>query len=228
MRISVIHKASENIYDTTRSNSNNHYNTDISMPPHHKGVNESHDLDWFVDGYDIDAQCEPGYLVIATEDMSVPARAVGMIDVNVRDAAARHPVEMSGDILVERWDKFKDWTGLRVGRTLIDASQVIPVIEIMNTSDIPVLVRKGTVVGIGEIVHDFNNFGLEISSVIENEQLTTNQASDDNETEPNFLVHYGPLTKHLSEWAYRWNYGRPVSWGHIRRRQERDWCNAAS
>ena len=171
--------ASENISDTTRCD-NNRYNTDTSMSPHHQGVNEFHDLDWFVDGYDIDAQCEPGYLVIAAEDMSVPARAVAMIDVKVRDAATCHPVEMSGDLLVERRDKFEDRTGLRVGRTLIDALQVIPVIEIMNTSDIPVLVRKGTVIGIGEIVSDFINFGLEISNVIDNEQLTTNQASDDN------------------------------------------------
>ena len=61
----------------------------------------------------------------------------------------------------------------RVGRMLIDASQVIPVIEIMNTSDIPVLVRKGY--WIGEIVSDFINFGLEISNVIDNEQLTMNK-----------------------------------------------------
>ena len=190
--------ASENISDTTRSD-NNRYNTDTSMPPHHQGVDEFHDMDWFVDGYDIDAQCEPGYLVIAAEDMSVPARAVAMIDVNVRDAAACHPVEMSGDLLVERRDKFEDRTGLKVGRTLIDASQVIPVIEIMNTSDIPVLVRKGTVIGVGEIVSDFINFGLEVSNAIDNKQLITNEASDDNETEPNFLVHYGPLTEHVSE-----------------------------
>ena len=178
---------------------NNRYNTDTSTPPHNHGVNESHDLDWIVDGYDIDVQCEPGYLVIAAVDISVPTRAVAMIDVNVRDAVACLPLEISGDLLVERRDKFEDPTGLRVGRTLIDASQVIPVIEIMNTSDTPVLVRKGTVIGIGEIVSDFINFGLEISNVIDNEQLTTNQASDDNETEPNFLVHYGPLTKHVSE-----------------------------
>ena len=133
--------ASENISDTTLSD-NNRYNMDTSMPPYHQGVNEFHDLDWFVDGYDIDAQCEPGYLVIAAEDMSVPAKAVAMIDVNVRDAAACHPGEMSGDLLVESRDKFEDQTGLRVGRTLIDALQVIAVIEIVNTSDIPVLVRN--------------------------------------------------------------------------------------
>ena len=54
-------------------------------------------------------------------------------------------------------------------------------------------------IGIGEIVSNFINFGLEISNVIDNEQLTENQASDDNETEPNFLVQYGPLTKQVSE-----------------------------
>ena len=126
---------------------------------------------------------EPGYLVIAAEDMSVPARALAMIDVDVRDTAVCHLVEMSGDLLVERRDKFKVRTSLRVGRMLIDASQIIPVIEIMNTSDIPVFVGKGTVIGIGEIVRDFINFGLEISKVIDNEQLATNQARDDNDTE---------------------------------------------
>ena len=156
-------------------------------------------MDWIVDGYDIDVQCEPGYLVIAAVDISVPTRAVAMIDVNVRDAVACLPLEISGDLLVESRDKFEDPTGLRVGRTLIDDSQVIPVIEIMNTSDTPVLVRKGTVIGIGEIVSDFINFGLEISNVIDNEQLTTNQASDDNETEPNFWSIMGHWQKNVSE-----------------------------
>ena len=55
--------------------------------------------------------------------MSVPARPIAMIDVNVRDIAACHPVEMSGDLLVERQDKLEDRMGLWVGRTLIDASQ---------------------------------------------------------------------------------------------------------
>ena len=48
--------ASENIVNTTWSD-NNRYNTDNSKPPHHQGVNEFHELDWFVDRYDIDVQC---------------------------------------------------------------------------------------------------------------------------------------------------------------------------
>ena len=38
-------KASENISYNTQSNNNNCYNMDTSMPPHHQGINESHDLD---------------------------------------------------------------------------------------------------------------------------------------------------------------------------------------
>ena len=67
-------------------------------------------------------------------------------DVNVHDAEVRHPVEMSGDLLVECREKFENRTGLRVGWMLIDASKVILVIEIMNKSDITVLVGKGTVI----------------------------------------------------------------------------------
>ena len=137
-------KASENI---SQRDINNRYNTYTSTPPHHQGVNESHDLDWFVEGYDIDAQCEPGYLVIAAQDMSVPTRTVVMINVNVMCTTQRGVIRWKW--LVTYWLNAGTSSKIRrvwISQTLIVVSTVIPVIEIMNKNDIPVSVRKGTVI----------------------------------------------------------------------------------
>ena len=116
-----------------------------------KAWSEPEDYMWPFVNEDIEYEGTHEWLASMVESMSIPARTVVIADVTLRGAADSQVISGDSDIVIERLDSFESRTGLRVGRSLVRSNADGVKLEILNLSNSPVYINRGTNVGIGEI-----------------------------------------------------------------------------